>query len=129
MIVADSSVWISLLRKDDVDVASTLRALIPRGLILVGDIILMEVLQGARDSHQARWIEQNFRDFPVVSMLSPALAIKAASNYRALRQRGFTTSKAPDLIIGTYCIENGHSLLQRDKDYLPMAEHLGLRLA
>jgi predicted nucleic acid-binding protein len=129
MIVADSSVWISLFRKDDVDVASTLRSLIPLGVVLLGDIIVMEVLQGARDRHQARWIEQNFTDFPVVSMLSPVLAIKAASNYRTLRERGFTTSKAPDLIIGTYCIEYGHKLLQRDKDYLPMAEHLGLRLA
>jgi predicted nucleic acid-binding protein len=129
MIVADSSVWISLFRKDDVDVASRLRWFIPRGVILLGDIILMEVLQGARDSHQARRIEDNLRDFTVVSMLSPALAIKAASNYRTLRKRGFTTSKAPDLIIGTYCLEHGYSLLQRDKDYLPMAEHLGLRLA
>lgn len=128
MIVADSSVWISLFRKDDVEVASTLRSLIPLGVVLLGDIIVMEVLQGARHHEQARWIEQNFRSFPVVSMLSPALAVKAASNYRTLRARGFTTSKAPDLIIGTYCLENGHSLLQRDKDYLPMAEHLGLKL-
>lgn len=129
MIVADSSVWISLFRKDDRDVASQLRALIPQGVILLGDVILMEVLQGARDQRDARWIEQNLRDFPVVSMLSPILAVKAAANYRTLRGKGFTTSKAPDLIIGTYCIEYGHSLLQYDKDYLPMAEHLGLRLA
>jgi predicted nucleic acid-binding protein len=128
MIVADTSVWISLLRKDDVGVAARLRSLIPQGVILVGDIILLEILQGARDHHQARWIEQNFRDFPVVSMLSPALAIKAAANYRTLRTRGVTMSKASDLIIGTYCIEHGYSLLQRDKNYLPMAEHLGLRL-
>ncbi len=128
MIVADSSVWISLFRKDNSEVASTLKSLIPRGIILLGDIILMEVLQGARDIHQARWIEENLQNFPVVSMLSPDLAIRAASNYRTLRARGFTTSKAPDLIIGTFCIEHGHSLLQRDKDYLPMAEHLGLRL-
>jgi predicted nucleic acid-binding protein len=128
MIVADSSVWISLFRQDALDVASRLRSLIPQGVVLVGDIILLEVLQGARDHHQARWIEQNFRDFPVVTMLSPALAIKAAANYRDLRERGVTMSKAPNLIIGTYCIEHGYSLLQRDKDYLPMAEHLGLKL-
>ncbi|MBB4348108.1 MULTISPECIES: type II toxin-antitoxin system VapC family toxin [Rhizobiaceae] len=129
MIVADSSVWISLFRKDDAEVASTLRSLIPRGVVLLGDVILKEVLQGARDSHQARWIEQHLRDFPIPQMLSGELAIKAASNYRTPRARGFTTSKAPDLIIGTYCIENGYTQLQRDKDYLPMAEHLGLKLA
>ncbi|MDP9838133.1 putative nucleic acid-binding protein [Neorhizobium huautlense] len=129
MIVADSSVWISLFRKDDVEVASKLRSLIPDGVVLLGDIIVMEVLQGARDESQARWIEQNFRDFPVVSMLSPALAIKAAANYRKLRSAGITASKAPDLIIGTYCIEHGYKLLQRDKHFLFMAEYLGLQLA
>lgn len=128
MIVADSSVWISLFRKDDIEIASKLRSLIPDGVVLLGDIIVLEVLQGARDHHQAGRIEHNFRDFPIVSMLSPALAIKAAANYRTLRAAGITTSKAPDLIIGTYCIEHGHSLLQRDKDFLPMAEHLGLQL-
>jgi predicted nucleic acid-binding protein len=129
MIVADSSVWISLFRKDDVGVAWTLRSLIPDGVVLLGDIIVLELLQGARDDHQASWIELNLRDFPVVSMLSPALAIKAAANYRKLRGAGITVNKAPDLIIGTYCIEHGHKLLQRDKHFLPMVEHLGLQLA
>jgi predicted nucleic acid-binding protein len=129
MIVADSSVWISLFRKDSVDVADQLRTFIAQQTVLLGDIIVLEVLQGARDHHQARWIEQNFRDFPVAQMLSPGLAIRAAANYRMLRDRGITVRKTIDMIIGTYCIEHGHSLLQRDKDYLPMAEHLGLKLA
>ncbi|MBW6421325.1 PIN domain nuclease [Rhizobium sp. XQZ8] len=129
MIVADSSVWISLFRKDDVEVAVQLRSAITEGAVLLGDVIMLEVLQGARDYHQAHWIEQNFREFPIAQMLSPALAIKAATNYRTLRSRGVTVRKTIDMIIGTYCIEHGHALLQADKDYLPMAEHLGLRLA
>ncbi|MEN3146715.1 PIN domain nuclease [Neorhizobium sp. IRAMC:178] len=129
MIVADSSVWISLFRKDDVDVADRLRSFIAQGVVLVGDIIMLEVLQGARDYHQARWIEQNFRDFPVAQMLSPSLAVKAAANYRTLRDRGVTVRKTIDMIIGTYCIEHRHSLLHKDKDYLPMIEHLGLQIA
>ncbi len=129
MIVADSSVWISLFRKDDVDVAVRLRSFIAQGTVLVGDIIMLEVLQGARDYHQARWIEQNFRDFPAAQMLSPSLAVKAAANYRLLRDRGVTVRKTIDMIIGTYCIERGHRLLHRDKDYLPMVEHLGLQIA
>ncbi|SMF49694.1 hypothetical protein SAMN02982989_2659 [Xaviernesmea oryzae] len=129
MIIADSSVWISLFRKDDVEVAARLRSYIQQGLVLVGDIIMLEVLQGARDYHQARWIEQNFREFSAVSMLSPSLAIKAAANYRTLRDRGITVRKTIDMIIGTYCIEHGHSLLHADKDYAPMAEHLGLKIA
>lgn len=129
MIVADSSVWISLFRKDNVEVAAQLRSFIAQRGVLLGDIIMLEVLQGTRDDHQARWIEQNFREFPVVQMLSPKLAVKAATNYRILRSRGVTVRKTIDMIIGTYCIEHGHALLQADKDYLPMAEYLDLQLA
>ncbi|MDQ0133371.1 putative nucleic acid-binding protein [Neorhizobium galegae] len=129
MIVADSSVWVSLFRKDDVEVTDRLRSFIAQGVVLIGDIIVLEVLQGARDYRQARWIEQNFRDFPVAQMLSPSLAITAAANYRTLRDRGVTVRKTVDMIIGTYCIAHGHSLLHKDKDYLPMAEYLGLQIA
>ncbi|MBP2560597.1 putative nucleic acid-binding protein [Neorhizobium galegae] len=129
MIVADSSVWVSLFRKDDVEVTDRLRSFIAQGVVLIGDIIMLEVLQGARDYRQARWIEQNFRDFPVAQMLSPSLAITAAANYRTLRDRGVTVRKTVDMIIGTYCIAHGHSLLHKDKDYLPMAEYLGLQIA
>jgi len=62
-------------------------------------------------------------------MLDRKLSIAAARNFRTLRGLGFTIRTSVDLIIATYCIEHGHALLQDDRDFLPMAEHLGLRLA
>ena len=44
------------------------------------------------------------------------------------RGLGITIRKVLDLIIGTYCIEHGHSLLHDDRDFEPMREHLGLRV-
>jgi hypothetical protein len=32
------------------------------------------------------------------------------------------------MIIGTFCIANGHALLHDISDFDPMAEHLGLRV-
>jgi predicted nucleic acid-binding protein len=32
------------------------------------------------------------------------------------------------MIIATFCIQNDHALLQQDRDFAPMAQHLGLRL-
>ena len=55
--------------------------------------------------------------------------MKAAENYRALRRRGITIRKTIDLIIGTFCIENGFALLHMDREFHPMADHLGLALA
>lgn len=33
------------------------------------------------------------------------------------------------IIVATYCIENGYERLHNDRDFQPMADHLGLRLA
>jgi hypothetical protein len=33
------------------------------------------------------------------------------------------------IIVATYCIENGCERLHNDRDFQPMADHLGLRLA
>ncbi|UNZ51113.1 type II toxin-antitoxin system VapC family toxin [Agrobacterium tumefaciens] len=129
MIVADTSAWISLIRKDAPALTLKLRTAITQSSVLVGDIVLLEVLQGARDGHHARRLEQMLSEFPCVTMMSPQLAIKAAANYRFLRNRGYTIRKSNDLIIGTYCIENGYELLHNDRDFQPMADHLGLQCA
>ncbi len=129
MIVVDSSVWIANLRNTDTDAVRRLRASDDDDQIIVGDVILLEVLQGARDDLQALRIERSLRRFDVVTMLDGALAVRAAGNYRQLRARGITVRKTVDLINGTFCIERDHRLLHDDRDFDPMVEHLGLRLA
>ncbi len=62
-------------------------------------------------------------------MLNDTLATKAARNYRLLRAQGVTVRKTIDVIIGTFCIEEGHTLLHDDRDFDPMSEHLGLQIA
>ena len=97
--------------------------------ILVGDIVLTEVLQGARDDKNAARLEADLRRFPIVAMVGADLAVKAASHYRSMRSLGFTMSKIADLLIGTYCIEHGHELLHNDADYAAMERFCGLRVA
>lgn len=127
MIVVDSSAWIAWIRNVDSLATAKLAALHPREL-LVGDIVLLEVLRGARDDHHARALETRLRHYEIATMLDGGLAIKAAANYRYLRSLGITIRGAPDLVIATFCIERGHALLQDDRDFLPMAEHLRLKL-
>lgn len=127
MIVVDSSVWIALLRGEASPQVARLRAVENTSDILVGDLVLTEVLQGARDDKHAATIEALMSTFPIVPLLGPSLAPRAAANYRRLRQRGITIRKTADVIIATYCIEHGHLLLHQDRDFDPMAEHCGLR--
>lgn len=128
MIVVDSSVWISHLRNFNSASVQKLRALEEPDQILVGDLILLEVLQGARNEHHAAAIEQNLRQFELRTMLGERLAIQAARNYRVLRDKGITVRKTIDMIIGTFCIEEGHLLLHEERDFDAMSQYLGLQV-
>ena len=54
------------------------------------------------------------------------IAIKNADNFRILRKQGITIRKTNDVIIATFCLENDHSLLFSDKDFIPFVKYLGL---
>ncbi len=129
LIAVDSSVWIAHFRDDLTRPVLLLRSLFGRELLLVGDIVLLEILRGARDEVHAARLAQGMRAFEIVPMLSETYAVLVARNHRLLRAIGVTMRKTPDLIIGTYCIEHGHTLLHDDRDFASMHEHLGLRVA
>ena len=130
MIVVDSSVWIAQLRGQATAPVQRLRALVADAddRVLIGDLILLEILQGARDDAHAARIERALRAFAIAPMLDPTIAVQAARNYRLLRARGITVRKTIDMIIGTFCLVGGHALLHDDRYFDPMAEHLGLRI-
>jgi predicted nucleic acid-binding protein len=126
VILVDSSVWIAHLRGLHSPATAKLEAAAAREPILVGDLILLKVLQGARDEAHASEIEHGLRRFEIVPLLDGYLAPRAARNYRTLRAMGLTVRKTPDVIIGTFCIENRCALLHDDRDFAAMEAHLGL---
>ena len=128
MILVDSSVWISHLRGCRTQATVKLEAAAMREPLLIGDLILLEVLQGARDEAHAMRIERGLGSYAVVPLLNPDLAPHAARNTRKLRDLGVTIRKTADIIIGTFCIEHRHSLLHDDHDFAPMEQHLGLKV-
>jgi predicted nucleic acid-binding protein len=129
MIVVDSSVWIGQLRGVESRAVDKLKSIRNAATtIIVGELVLLEVLQGARDDLHAARIESDLRVFKIERMLDERVAIGAASNYRMLRSRGVTVRTTIDLIIATFCVERGHSLLHDDRDFDAMAGHLGLTI-
>jgi predicted nucleic acid-binding protein len=85
-------------------------------------------LQGARDDAHAARIEREMWRFPIAAMSSAVLAVDAARFYRQLRDRGVTVRKTIDIIIGGFCIANGHALLHDDRDFDAMQRYLGLQV-
>jgi len=74
VILVDSSVWITRLRNRETEATAKLRALVAREPLLIGDLILLEVLQGARDEAHAARIERDMRRYAVVPLLDDELA-------------------------------------------------------
>lgn len=126
MILVDTSVLIDWVRDKSDKRTELLSSLENTDQIILCDLVLLEILQGARDDLQAARLQRALSRFRTADTLSRSLAIRAASNFRRLRSLGITIRKSNDLIIGTYCIENGHTLLHNDRDFAPMVEHLGL---
>lgn len=128
MIVVDSSVWIAHLRGLDIEPVRKFQWIENLDEVLIGDLILLEILQGARDEPHAIRMEQELRRFTIEPMLDDALAARAARNYRLLRGHGVSVRKTIDIIIATFCIERGHVLLHHDRDFDAMAPRLGLQV-
>ena len=126
MIIVDSSVWIDYFNGKDLPEVTKLDELLETELLGIGDLILAEVLQGFRQDSDYRQARQLLTSLTVFEMLGSEAAISSADNFRALRKKGLTVRKTIDVAIATFCINNGHSLLFSDKDFLPFVEHLGL---
>ncbi len=127
MIVADSSVWIDYFRDTDTRETDLLSDALNERIVLVGDLILVEVLQGYRREEDFVRVLAAFDELPQAPMVGREIALKAARNYRKLRSEGITPRKTIDVMIATFCIERGHALLHSDRDFDAM-ERLGLRV-
>ena len=126
MIVADTSVWIDYAKGIDAPHTNILDYELIYNRVVTGDIIIAEFLQGFKNDREyliAKQIMDNleYRDF-----LGKEIAIQAANNYMKLRKQGITVRKTIDVIIATFCIENGLPLIHNDRDFDPMEEILGL---
>lgn len=129
MIVVDSSVWIDFFHGISTSEVERLDALLGTSPVAIGDLILVEVLQGFRHGRDVRTARELFGALPLLTMLGPQNAYKATENSRLLRSRGITVRKTIDGIIATACIEAALPLLFSDRDFLPYVEHLGLEAA
>ena len=129
MILVDSSVWIDYFTGKDTAEASKLDGLLGNELVAIGDLMLVEILQGFRTDRDYRKAKQLLLSLTVLNLLDTDIALKSADNFRRLRARGITVRKTIDAIIATYCIEKSLPLLSADRDFKPFYQHLKLKNA
>jgi predicted nucleic acid-binding protein len=128
LILVDSSVWIDYFNGTETLATRKLDDLLGLQPICTGDLILTEVLQGFREDRDYQAAKNVLCSLPVHSLLGVAASLRSAENFRTLRKQGVTVRKTIDVMIATYCIENGLLLLHSDKDFQPFQQFLGLQV-
>ena len=125
MILVDFSVWIDYVRGAATAECDLLDRLLGSERLLIGDLILVEMLQGSvpRLPSGARWTCSGRWNF--LPLAGREIAIAAARNYRTLRSKGMTVRKTIDGLIATFCIANHHTLLHSDPADDCFERHLG----
>ena len=126
MILADTSTWIDHLRGAETEAALALDDALSYRRVIMGDLILVEILQGYRSDRIAREVEALLAPLEVMILGGKPVALKAAENYKLLREKGITVRGAIDVIIATWCIMNGVPLIHADRDFTGMEKWLGL---
>jgi predicted nucleic acid-binding protein len=130
VILVDSSAWIEFLRATGSPAHLHLRsALEQEGELASTDVIVMEILAGARDTDDRDRLRRLLYSVEFVAVDGPADYEQAAELYRACRAGGETPRKLTGCLIATVAIRNDAALLCEDADFAAIARHSPLRLA
>jgi predicted nucleic acid-binding protein len=126
MVIIDTTIWIDYLRGARNKETDYFDREVARQRFGLTDLILCEILQGIGDEQSFTRVLHELRKFELFETGGSGLAIEAARNFRHLRRRGRTVRKTIDCLIATFCIQRGHTLLHRDRDFDHFEELLGL---
>ena len=125
-VVVDSGVLIDWITGRSNPQVLRLDRLTRSSKLIVGDLMMVEVLQGCDTDREFSEVRTLLDAFEHLAIVTPSLAVDAAKNYRLLRARGITVRKTIDTLIATRCIVDGLPLLFSDRDFQPFVDHLGL---
>jgi predicted nucleic acid-binding protein len=128
MVIIDTTVWIDYLRGADNPETFWLDQELTRQRLGLTDLIFCEVLQGVREPTLFMQVRDELLTLHLFETGGKDLAIASALNYRNLRDQGYTVRRTIDCLIATFCLEAGHELLHRDRDFDVFERALGLRV-
>jgi hypothetical protein len=118
VIVVDTSVWVDLLNGNATSQTERFEELLDSGPPLaLTDVIYTEILQGLRNTREARAVDKHLRAFPVLRLTDLDDFRFAAELYRTARSKGITVRKTLDCLIAVPCIRAGAPLLHADSDF------------
>jgi predicted nucleic acid-binding protein len=128
MVIVDTSAWIEYFRGGTPHIVKKVDQCLEQNLVGIGDLVYCEIIQGIRSPRERGQVSTLLLSLPQFDMVGFSIAEKSAANYRLLRSKGVTVRKTIDVLIGTFCVENGFQIVHHDSDFDLMAEHIGLEI-
>jgi predicted nucleic acid-binding protein len=129
VVVVDSSAWVELFRDTRSPVALALERLLrEQADLAVTEIVVLELLAGARNEVELRELQARLHAFPVLPLDGLAAHEAAAALYRACRRAGETIRTLLDCLVAVPVIRTDSTLLAADRDFEVLARHTPLRL-
>jgi predicted nucleic acid-binding protein len=127
-VFVSTSVWIDSFNGSVTPGTTQLHQLLGSRALLIGDLVLIEILQGFRHEADVRRAERLRAPIACHVLGGKELARAAERNHRRLRRQGITPRSSIDLLIGTFCAEHDHQVLARDRGFESMAPLLSFVL-
>lgn len=128
MSLVDTSAWVEFLRGTGSDTHRAVRDLLEdEARIHTTDVVMMEVLAGARDEGHHQRLRRLLARCDYLPVDGLASYEAAADLYRACRQAGETVRALTDCLIGAVALRAGVSVLHNDRDFDVLARHAGVR--
>ena len=125
-VLADTSAWVEFLRGTGSPVNLRMRRLIRSNDVATTDVVLAEVLMGARDARHAARLESLLARGRHLGVRPLFDYEGAAGIYRACRQGGFAPRSLADCLIAAVAVHYGAPLLHADRDFERMAQFVPL---
>jgi predicted nucleic acid-binding protein len=129
LIFVDSSVWVDYFNGIQSAETNYLDGLLGTEPVGLGDLVLIEVLQGFRRDRDYATAKGLLTSLAIFTLGGQGMAIKSADNFRLLRKKGVIVRRTIDVLIATYCINKNLPLLHSDKDFVSFQKYLKLRNA
>lgn len=130
LILADSSAWIEYLRATESDTDRRLDDLFrDRARVATTDVVLMEVLGGARDKAHHQELQRLLYAREYLRTAGPSDFEAAAQIYRTCRKGGDTVRRLTDCVIAAVAMRCKAAVLSKDRDFTAIARHVELELA
>jgi len=129
VIVVDTSAWVELLRATGSPVHRRLHKALEDGEDLcVTEIVIAEVLAGARDGRRAEELRGTLLGFTLLPLDGLDAFERAAGLYRACRAAGETLRNLADCLVAVPAIDAGAAVLHADRDFAKLARHTRLEV-